>query len=82
MHVRDNPYFAWAEPDGRFRIDDVPPGDYTITVWSEQGGTERSISVGAQGLSGVQLAADVSRYDRKPHLNKFGKPYKRKRGRY
>ena len=82
VHVRDNPYFAWAEPDGRFRIDDVPPGDYTITVWSEQGGTEQSISVGAQGLSGVQLAADVSRYERKPHLNKFGRPYKRKRGRY
>ena len=82
VHVRDNPYFALTEPDGSFRISDVPPGDYTIKVWSEQGEAEQSITVGAEGLSGVQFALDVSRYQRKPHLNKFGKPYKRKRGRY
>ena len=82
VHVRDNPYFAWTEPDGSFRISDVPPGDYTIKVWSEQGEAEQSITVGAEGLSGVRFAIDVSRYNRKPHLNKFGKPYKRKRGRY
>ena len=82
VHVRDNPYFAWTEPDGTFRIDDAPPGDYTIKVWSEQGEAEQSITVGADGLSGVQFSLDVSRYQRKTHLNKFGKPYKRKRGRY
>ena len=80
--VRDNPYFAWAEPDGSFSIDDVPPGDYTIKVWSELGEAAQPVTVGADGLSGVQLAVDVSRYTRKPHLNKFGKPYRRRRGRY
>ena len=76
------PHFAWTDPDGTFRIDDVPPGDYTLKVWSEQADVEQSIAVGADGLSGVQFFLDVSRYQRKPHLNKFGKPYKRKRGRY
>jgi plastocyanin len=34
--VLDTPYFATPTPDGRFRLDGVPPGDYTIVGWHER----------------------------------------------
>lgn len=34
--VLDNPFFARPDADGRFRIDGVPPGDYTIVAWHER----------------------------------------------
>ena len=33
--VRDNPYFAVSDDDGRFRIDEIPPGRYRVTAWHE-----------------------------------------------
>lgn len=34
--VLPNPYFAVPEPTGRFIIDDVPEGDYSIVGWHER----------------------------------------------
>jgi hypothetical protein len=31
----DHPYFAVTDEDGRFRIDQVPPGSYTLQAWHE-----------------------------------------------
>ncbi len=31
--VVDNPYFSVTKEDGMFEITDVPPGEYTLTVW-------------------------------------------------
>jgi len=31
--VVDNPYFFVTKEDGMFEITDVPPGEYTLTVW-------------------------------------------------
>ena len=33
--VRDNPYFAVSDDNGRFRIDEIPPGRYRVTAWHE-----------------------------------------------
>lgn len=31
--VLQNPYYAIADKHGRYKISDVPPGDYTLIVW-------------------------------------------------
>jgi plastocyanin len=33
--VRDNPYFAVTDDEGRFRIGDIPPGRYRVVAWHE-----------------------------------------------
>ena len=45
--VASHPYFTITGPDGQFRLDEVPPGHYTLVVWHPpvvsrpQGGNER-----------------------------------------
>ncbi|HEX6133326.1 MAG TPA: carboxypeptidase regulatory-like domain-containing protein [Longimicrobiales bacterium] len=47
--VVDHPYFAVTGEDGSFRIENLPPGDYTIEAWHEQYGTQTAqVSVAAQ----------------------------------
>lgn len=31
--VLQNPYFAMADKQGKYKISDVPPGDYTLVIW-------------------------------------------------
>lgn len=35
VHVLDHPYFAVTDAEGRFRIDAIPPGTYSLRVWHE-----------------------------------------------
>jgi hypothetical protein len=39
-YAASNPYYAITGPDGRFTINDVPPGTYTLQVWQEKLGIE------------------------------------------
>jgi plastocyanin len=34
IYVTSAPYATFAEANGSFRIDDVPPGSYTLSFWS------------------------------------------------
>jgi len=44
--VVNNPYYAVTGDDGSFLIRNVPPGDYTLSVWTATFGTqERSVAV-------------------------------------
>lgn len=35
VHVLETPYFVVSDEQGRFTIDNVRPGDYTLHVWQE-----------------------------------------------
>jgi hypothetical protein len=48
--VFSHPYYVIAEPDGRYRIDNIPPGTYTVSAWYEgEARDTRMVSIPAQG---------------------------------
>jgi len=59
LFVADNPYHTVTDRDGRYRIDGVPPGDYTLTVWHELVGSRDllvEVKPGAEAVTDVHLA--------------------------
>jgi plastocyanin len=54
--VFNHPYFRVTDADGRFRIDNVPPGTYTVVGWYEgEARTQRSVTVTAGGVADLEL---------------------------
>jgi plastocyanin len=50
--VVDHPYFAVTGADGRFKLDDVPPGDYVVAAWHERFGVrEMHVSLPPKGTA-------------------------------
>jgi hypothetical protein len=48
--VFDSPYFAVTGSDGKFAINNIPPGVYTLTAWHERfGELTRKVTVGPDG---------------------------------
>jgi hypothetical protein len=33
--VQDNPYYVLTDGNGNFKIEDIPPGTYTLQAWQE-----------------------------------------------
>jgi plastocyanin len=70
------PWVAQPDADGRFRIRDVPPGDYLVHAWHERGSeVTRAITVPAGAGADVSFIIDARAWVSAPHLNKFGRPY-------
>lgn len=48
LFVADHPYHSVSDESGRFAIDNVPPGTYTLSVWHELlGSVDRQVTVEA-----------------------------------
>ena len=48
--VFNHPYFATTETDGRYRIDNLPPGTYSVAAWYEGNTREsRTVTIPPQG---------------------------------
>ena len=44
--VFSHPFFAMTDTEGRYRIDDVPPGTYAVIAWNEGVSSEpRTVTV-------------------------------------
>ena len=56
LFVADHPYHAVTDASGRFELDQVPPGTYTIAVWHELlGGREQKVTVAPGQTTTVDL---------------------------
>lgn len=76
--VLNNALFAMTDTEGRYRIEDVPDGEFTLRAWYEFGEPamkEVSISGGKVYETSFEIVA-TKRI--KKHKNKFGKPYRQK----
>ncbi len=69
-------YVAQPNPDGRFSIEGVPAGTYTLHAWHDRTGDEtREVRVGADGHADVNVQLDARGYRFVQHKNKFGQEY-------
>jgi plastocyanin len=54
--VFNHPYFRVTDAEGRFRIDNVPPGTYTVVGWYEgEARAQRSVTVTAGAVADLEL---------------------------
>ncbi|HKY74308.1 MAG TPA: carboxypeptidase regulatory-like domain-containing protein [Patescibacteria group bacterium] len=57
--VLQNPYFAIADKQGKYKISDVPPGDYTFVVWHPKFKSKNSkITIRQEGSVTVDFFLD------------------------
>lgn len=76
--VLDTPFFTKPDSDGAFQLQGLPEGNGTLRVWQERGRRwSRKLSLPQSEPVAVRL--ERSRQRPAPHLNKFGKPYKKGR---
>ena len=40
VYVADNPYYSITDTSGSFDLADIPPGDYTVTIWRDNWNVE------------------------------------------
>lgn len=82
--VRDSPYYAQPSGDGSFSIAGVPAGEYTLHAWHERTAElpAQAVTVGPEGLSGLEIRLDARGYKFVQHADKFGQPYARRGRRY
>jgi len=75
--VLPNRRFAVTDKTGRFLINDVPPGNWTLFAYDRFAGqpVKRAVAVVAGGRLDLSLEIDELRAD-VPHLNKYGQPYR------
>jgi plastocyanin len=74
--VRDNPFWTRPDPDGGYRIVDVPAGRWTVKAWHERAGeVSVPVTVPEEGEATALVTLDASRFRRAPHKNKYGKDY-------
>lgn len=56
VFVAENPYHTVTGADGRFVIDGLPPGTYTLRFWHELlGSTDRRVSLPASGTATIDV---------------------------
>ena len=80
--VLNTPYWSISTTSGVVAIQNVPPGNYRMHVWSEAARsanpveTERVIQVGASPVHLGEISLEVASDPMAHHKNKFGEDYR------
>jgi plastocyanin len=70
------PMFTQAGNDGRFTLENVPPGQYKLNVWHDRTSMlTQDLPVGANPVTSLRLKLDARSYKFVQHKNKTGKDY-------
>lgn len=56
--VFDHPYFAVTDKDGKFKINGIPAGNYTLVFWHEKAGS-KEMKVAVKGAAKANATLDV-----------------------
>ncbi len=64
--VVDSDFAAVTGKDGKFRLEGVPPGDWTLKAWHEESGSEVSVPVTVRAKQDCAGRAAPGRYDLQP----------------
>ncbi len=82
--VLKTPYYTQAGEDGRFSVNSVPAGTYTMHVWHDRVQMEstKQITVAGTGLGVGRMEMDARGYRYVQHKNKFGQEYSANGDRY
>jgi hypothetical protein len=68
--------FTQAGNDGRFTLENVPPGQYKLNVWHDRTSMlTQDLPVGANPVTSLRLKLDARSYKFVQHKNKTGKDY-------
>ena len=79
--VLETPWYAVTGPDGSFRIDNVPHGEYNLRVWHERARQDtlaeltRKVTIEDGTVTLAAMRISESGYLELPHRNKYGKDY-------
>ena len=69
-------WYAQAQADGRWAIEKVPAGKYTLHVWHERAAEQRlTVTVAASGTDAGETRLDARGFVLAEHKDKFGKDY-------
>jgi hypothetical protein len=66
--VQNNPYYAITDESGRFKLEGVPAGTYTVQAWQESLGKstqEVTVSAGGEAKADFELTKKKKRKRRK-----------------
>ena len=64
--IVDNPYYAVTDKDGRFSIENIPPGTYEVIAWHTYSPTQRAtITINSNSESSVEFTFDAKEVRRK-----------------
>ncbi len=64
-----------ADDRGRYRIDNVPPGAYEMTIWNIRGETTRTLEIKPNETAKLVDRIDTAAVKAETHKNKFGGNY-------
>lgn len=75
--VLDTPWYVQVGADGRFALDDLPPGPGTLTVWHRQA-EAWTLEVGDSAPGSIEVNLNIVRPQLPEHMDKTGQSYFRR----